>query len=183
MTSITMLAKLGVVAAILAAALSGLPAGMTSDSNWTAASSFSAPTAVPQLVASTDDSLRSAAGEALAEVRAAKRILSCDTLLREQAFAVYVDNLDDALQPYEQGDQSAASLLALAAKLSLLRNELVAGVSSLGPWMALVRVVEPDGPAPTVPARFGLEENGVIAPPIDVNAELDHDLRLSLEIG
>jgi hypothetical protein len=91
---------------------------------------------------------------AMAEVRAARAILSSRELRGEGAYDSYVAALDNALRAYDASEKIPGREVRLATALAVARTALSDDVTRLSSWLALTRSTGRDERFVTVPARF-----------------------------
>jgi hypothetical protein len=96
---------------------------------------------------------------AMAEVRAARAILSSREVRGETAYDAYLAALDTALRAYEASATTPRREVRLATALAVARTALSDDVTRLSSWLAVVRSTGRDEQFVTVPARFVARES------------------------
>lgn len=95
---------------------------------------------------------------AMAEVRAARAILSSRELRGEAAYDAYLTALDTALRAYEASETTPRREVRLATALAVARTALSDEVTRLSSWLAVVRSTGREDRFVAVPARFEARE-------------------------
>lgn len=147
--------RLGLVAALLftsagatASSAAFIPPGVSHANGWETsnASTFAAEPCL---------SRERVLERALAEVRSTRGVMSLSELVDESALQPYLNAVDEALNHCELHLCGTRDIATFATALEMARATLQQQVTSLGSWLAIVRVLHPDLPRyATVPPRF-----------------------------